>query len=361
MRSGKQGKTRPDGTTPAGNLDMSIRPPHRLYLLASPETSPLVLYGLLDVLSTVGALYSELTSGSPGVPLFDVKITAATSEPFRCHGRVVVEPDAAVDDVDAADIVIVCDMYQPIDRPPHGLYPAETAWLRRMYASDALVASVCSGSLVLAEAGLLDGHEAAGHWCYAPMVREHYPSVRLREDLVLCRSGPDERIVTTGAVTAWQDLALYLINRFGGPDHAIRTAKIYLFAEHADGQLPYAVTTPRLQTRDSAVRQSQIWIAENYASTNPVGQMSEVAGLTRRSFARRFRAATGLTAMDYVHAIRVDEAKQLLETGALGTEEVGHAVGYEDPASFVRMFKRRAGLTPAAYRRKFAGLVGAVD
>jgi transcriptional regulator GlxA family with amidase domain len=338
------------------------RPPRqpRLCVLAAPETSPLVLYGLLDVFGSVGPLYPELTAGEPAEPLFDVRLVAASREPFRCHGNVLVEPHGAVDDIDEAEVVIVCDMYHPVDLSPRGRYAAETAWLRRMHANGSLVASVCSGSLVLAEAGLLDGHEAAGHWCYAHTFREHYPRVRMREDLVLCRSGSDERLVTTGAVTAWQDLALYLINRFAGPEHAIRTAKIYLFAERSDGQLPYAVTTPRPQTRDAAIRESQIWASENYASPNPVTHMVERAGLTRRSFARRFRAATGLAAMDYVHSIRIEEAKQLLETGALGVEDVGHAVGYEDPASFGRLFKRRVGLTPAAYRRKFAGLSGAL-
>jgi transcriptional regulator GlxA family with amidase domain len=326
----------------------------RLCLLAAPVSSPGVLYGLFDVLVSVGVIYQEVTEGRPGVPVFDVSIVAASAERFHCLSRVPVEPDAAFDEIDAAEVVIVCDMSQPIDSPPRGLFAREGAWLRRMHDRGALVASVCSGSLVLAEAGLLDGHEAAGHWCYAPMFQEHYPKVRMREDLVLCRAGEDERIVTAGAVTAWQELALYLVHRFAGHEEAIRTAKVFLFSQHADGQLPYAVTTPRLQTRDAIIRDCQVWITENYAAPNPVGRMAAQVGMLPSSFARRFRAATGLTPMDYVQAIRIEEAKQLLETGALGVDDVGHAVGYENPASFGRLFKRRTGLTPAAYRRKFA-------
>lgn len=268
--------------------------PTRLYLLAAPATSPSVLYGLFDVLGSVGVIYREVTEGTPGQPVFDVRIAAASAEPFHCYGRVPVEPDATFEEIDAAEVVIVCDRSQPIDRPPRDLYARESAWLRRMHDGGALIASVCSGSLVLAEAGLLDGLEAAGHWCYAEMFRTHYPQVRLREDLVLCRAGEDERILTAGAVTAWQDLALHLVHRFAGHEEAIRTAKVFLFSEHADGQLPYAVTTPRLQTRDAAIRDCQIWIAENYAARNPVGRMAARAGLTRRGFARRFRAATYL-------------------------------------------------------------------
>jgi transcriptional regulator GlxA family with amidase domain len=328
----------------------------RLCLLAMSETSPQILYGLLEVFRSVGVMYHELTSGTPGSPKFDVSVVAADREPFRCFANVLVEPDHAVDDVAAADIVIVCDMNQSVLRPPHGFFRREIAWLRQMYSGGAILASVCSGSLVLAEAGLLDGFEAASHWCYVPLFRDHYPKVRLRQDLVLCRSGEDERIVTAGAVTAWQDLALYLIARCCGSRFALQTAKVFLFSERADGQLPYAVTTPRLQKRDAMVRDCQIWIAENYASASPVRCMAARMALSPRGFARRFRAATGLPPLQYVHAIRIEEAKQLLETGSLSVEEVGSAVGYQDPAAFGRLFKRQAGLTPAAYRRKFAAL-----
>ena len=85
--------------------------------------------------------------------------------------------------------------------------------------------------------------------------------------------------------------------------------------------------------------------------------MAERAGLTSRTFALRFRASTGYEPMDYVQSLRIEEAKQLLEIEDLNVEDVGHALGYEDPTSFRRLFKRKAGLTPAAYRRKFAKLV----
>ena len=85
--------------------------------------------------------------------------------------------------------------------------------------------------------------------------------------------------------------------------------------------------------------------------------MIERSGLNPRTFARRFRTATGYQPIDYVQALRVEEAKQILETGEAGIDEIAESVGYEDPASFRRVFKRKAGLTPAAYRKKFAGLV----
>lgn len=329
----------------------------RICLLAAAETSPSVLYGLFDVLSTVGTIYPEMALGKPGQKLFDVKIVAATADPFRCYGNVMVEPAFGVDELKEADVAIVCDIYQPIDAPPHGRYLREVDWLKRMHAKGVIVSSVCTGSLLLAESGLLDGLEAAGHWAYREMFRDHYPKVKMRANAILCFAGEQKRIVTAGGANAWQDLAIYLIAHFCGREQALRTTKIFLLSDRSGGQLPFAVMTPRMQESDAMVADCQGWIAENYACSNPVARMAARAGLRSRTFGRRFRSATGFEPMNYVQAIRVEEAKQLLETSDISVEEIGHAVGYEDPTSFRRLFKREAGLTPAAYRRKFTKLI----
>jgi transcriptional regulator GlxA family with amidase domain len=326
-------------------------------LLAAPETSPSVLYGLYDVLLSVGAVYADMTTGQPDECLLDVKIVAAGSKPFRCFGNVLVEPHASVDDIGKTDVAIVCDTYTPIDTPPRGRYQREIDWLKRMHAGGAILASVCSGSLMLAEAGLLDGFECACHWGYRDLFREHYPNVRFRNASILSFAGKDARIITAAAVTSWQDLAVYLIARLCGAQHAIRTAKVYLLSGHRDGQLPYAVMPRRVQKSDAVIGSCQAWIAQNYVCANPVATMAEHAGLKPRTFARRFRSATGYLPMDYVHALRIEEAKQLIETETAGIDDVGFKVGYEDPTFFRRLFKRQTGITPAAYRRKFAGML----
>jgi transcriptional regulator GlxA family with amidase domain len=330
-------------------------------LLAAAETSPSVLYGLYDVLYSVGAVYPDMTVGAPGPDALEVRIVTADARPFRCIGKVPVEPHCAIAAIDRADVVVVCDMYTPIHQPPRGRYPREVAWLRNLHAGGALICSVCSGSLVLAEAGLLDGREAAAHWAYGDLFRRCYPKVTMRADSVLCLSGEPEGIITAGAVTAWQDLALYLIARLCGHRQAVNTAKVFLLSGHDEGQLPFAAMTRRIDGSDAVIADCQSWIAENYHATSPVQRMAERSGLNPRTFARRFRAATGYQPIDYVQALRIEEAKQMLETGDIGLDDVAGVVGYDDPASFRRLFKRRAGLTPAAYRRKFRriGTIGA--
>jgi transcriptional regulator GlxA family with amidase domain len=132
-----------------------------------------------------------------------------------------------------------------------------------------------------------------------------------------------------------------------------KTAKVFLLSVHADGQCAYAVMTRPVDAKDAAIADCQAWIAENYEVENPVEQMARRSGLNPRTFARRFQAETGYTPMEYVQALRIEEAKQELERDRRSIEEVAALVGYEDDASFRRIFKRRVGLSPAAYRKKF--------
>ncbi|MEO8468071.1 MAG: helix-turn-helix domain-containing protein [Chloroflexota bacterium] len=326
-------------------------------LLAAPETSASVLFGLYDVLLSVGSVFGDMTTGQPGDALLDIRIVAEGTDPFRCVGGVLVEPHADLGDGSGVDVAIVCDMYTPIDVPPRGHHAREVDWLRRVHASGALVASVCTGSLMLAEAGLLDGREASCHWAYRDLFREHYPRVRMTEDSILNLASEADGVVTAGGVTAWQDLALYLIARLCGPKEAVRTAKVFLLAGHEDGQRPFAAMTRPGQTRDAVIAQCQTWIEGNYGVANPVGAMIDRSGLTPRTFGRRFRAATGYLPIEYVHAVRIEEARAILESGSAPTETVGYDVGYEDPSFFRRLFKRTTGMSPAAYRRKMAGIV----
>jgi transcriptional regulator GlxA family with amidase domain len=330
-------------------------------LLAAPEATPAVLYGLYDVLTSVGVAYQDLTTGTPGEELLEVKIVAKTREPFRCTGNVPVEPHAGIDEITHADAIVVCDMYTPIDKAPKGIYETEVEWLKQMYARNTLLTSVCSGSGILAETGLLNGLEVSGHWAYRHMFRENYPDVVWRENAVLSLSGEQNRLITAGGLTSWQDLAMYLITRYCGLKHAINTAKVFLITQHTEGQLPFAAMTQSNQHNDAVVRKCQLWITENYTQLNPVKQMIDRSGLKPRTFARRFRAATGYDPLKYIQYFRIEMAKELLEMQAIGVDEVSFAVGYEDTNSFRKLFKRNTGLTPTTYRKKFSGISGKVQ
>ncbi len=329
----------------------------RVALFAAPESSPAILFGLYDVLGSVGAVYPDMTTGEPGDALLDLRIVAAHAAPFRLFGNVLVEPHESIEDGEPFDVIIVCDLYTPTTTAPRGRFVREAAWLRTMHANGSLIASVCTGSLLVAEAGLLDGRRCAGHWAYGDLYAAEYPAVDFDVSAILVLASEADGVITAGGVTAWQDLALHLIARLCGQEHAVRTAKVHLLAGHQDGQLPFAAMVRRTDPNDAAIARCQTWIEEHYATESPVASMAEQSGLLPRTFGRRFRAATGRRPIEYVHAVRIDEARKILESSSINVDEVGFSVGYDDPTFFRRLFKRTTGLTPAAYRRKFAAIV----
>lgn len=333
--------------------------PIPLGLVAVPETTAYALYGLQEVFASVGVAWAELAGSNDRRPWFDVRIVGPGRAPFAGAGGVPVAPDAAFSDAPEAALAIVPDLALDPRGDPRGRWADACAWLRARHAAGATVCAVCSGALMLAEAGLLDGRPATTHWGFRETLGRHYPAVALRADRMLVPVEPDARIITAGGAAAWEDLALYLIARFCGPEEAVRTAKVFLFGDRNGGQLPFTLLHRPGDHADRAVAAAQVWLAENYAARAPVAGMAAEAGLPARSFSRRFRRATGLSPMAYVQALRIEEAKQLLERSALAVDMVAVEVGYEDPVHFRRVFRRLVGETPGRYRRRFLPLARA--
>lgn len=218
--------------------------------------------------------------------------------------------------------------------------------------------SACSGAVMLAETGLLDGCDATSHWGYQDLFRERYPKVRFRPEPNLVFADPEGRIVTAGGTTSWHDLAIHIISRHCSPGEALRIAKVYLLKWHGEGQLPYATLVRRLPHADSLVRSCEEWLAGDFQASGAIRRVVEKAGIPERTLKRRFKAATGVTLIDYLQNLRIEEAKRLLESGHLPVEEISTSVSYEDASFFRRLFKRRTGLTPSQYRRMFQPVSG---
>lgn len=322
-------------------------PSVRVSVVALPESFLSCLIGIYDTFQVA------TSTVAPGRIPFAVEIVAQTETVQSLTSRFPIVPHRTIDQVDRTDLVVV--PAAAMDSVPWrmGRHPDVLAWLRRMYGSGSVVTSACSGALLLAEAGLLDGQRATSHWNEATRFRVHFPEVRLDLTRELVIAGDDDRLVTAGAAAAWHDLALYLISRYSGPEAAQAVAKFFMLQWHSDGQTPYLTFEADTSHGDAAILRAQAWIDEHVRSPDVVSALPDVAGLTERTFTRRFRQATGHSPTAYVQQKRVDEAKALLERTGMPVEEVCWAVGYDDPASFRRLFKRVTTVTPGAYRRMF--------
>ncbi len=335
--------------------------PISVAVLALPESTAYVLFGLKEVLESVGPAWGLITGMAGEKRHFDVAIVAATTIPFRCAGGALVPADTTLAGNRSFDIVVISDLTISPDEDPRGSWPEVVPWIAERHAEGATIASVCSGSVLLAEAGLLDGLEATTHWAYAPGYARAYPAVNWCPERILCIAGEGERLVTAGGAASWEDLVLWLVARFSGPAEAIKLAKTYVMGDRSEGQLLYAARRRPRRHEDAVIADCQEWLADHYGSPDIVTRLVARSGLAERSFSRRFKEATGYTALDYVQALRIEEAKELLETTGEPTDAVGRAIGYEDPAFFRRLFRRRTGVTPARYRQRFKGVGRAVD
>ena len=333
---------------------MVSRKPIKIDILATVDTSPSTLFGLYDVLSSVGVAWENFVNGKPGDPVFDVRIVAANSRPFECANGVMVAPHAVIDKDEDADVTVVASFVVPSQAPMQTPNARELEWIGQRHERGSTILSACTGAILLAESGMLDNREATTHWAFRDLFRIYYPKVRLRLERDLCATGPDQQIVTCGGATSWQTMALYLIARFSNVEHASNVAKFWRIPMTVEGHAAYSAMTKTVAHDDAIVNDCQSWIGENYTDPNPVTSMVRKSGLSATTFARRFKRATGFKPMEYVHAVRIEEAKTALETSDYTVENIGIEVGYEDPASFRRIFKRKVGLTPGIYRRKFS-------
>lgn len=322
-------------------------------LIAVPEVSAAIVYGLHEVFTCVGTVWETLTGEKTNTRLMTPRIVGRTTAPMRTTFGATLVADHTLDEEHRSDVVIVGDLNFDDGGSPVGQWRDEVAWIGDQYERGAIVCSVCTGSMMLAEAGLLNNREATTHWSARGVFEQCYPQVLLRPERVLVPSGLEHRIVTSGGSTSWTELALYLVARFCGDAEARRIAKIFLFGDRSDGQLPFAAMARPKQHEDAVIAQSQTWIADHYVVANPVAKMAEQSGLTSRTFKRRFRSATGYTPLDYVQTLRIEEAKQMLETTTDAIDDIASLVGYNEPNSFRRLFKRTTGITPHQYRRRF--------
>lgn len=328
-------------------------------ILALPESAGSALYGMLDVLAATGTLWRQLVGEAPGSPLIRPRIVAPVREPFRCGNGIPVSPELAIADGPEAEIIVLPELWLAPDDDMRDRYPQVQDWIRRRFRAGSTIYSACSGSVLLAATGLLDGREATSHWGYQDLFRRSFPEVRFRPEPNLVFADRNGRIVTAGGTTSWHDLAIHIIARHCSPGEALRIARVYLLKWHGEGQLPYASLLRRQSHADSAVRRAEDWLAGNFHAPQAVAGVVAATGVPERSLKRRFKAATGSTLIVYVQNLRMEEAKRQLESGSLPADSIAAAVGYENPAFFRRLFKRMTGLTPGAYRRMFQPLATA--
>jgi transcriptional regulator GlxA family with amidase domain len=316
---------------------------------------------MYDLFMAAGRDWDAYVGNAPGPQLMQTRIVASQADEIAVGNGIRIQPVAMLSEHSGADLICVPDLAIMPGESLSGRFEAEIAWLQQCNAAGSVIGAACTGAILLAEAGLLDGQDATTHWAFCDDMQRSYPAVNVCPGRALVVSGNEQRIVMAGGGTTWLDLAIYLIARMVSVEVAVQVARVNLINWHDIGTQPYARLARSRQTGDSVIGRCQEWIATHYRERAPVGSMVQFSGLAERSFKRRFQQATGLSPLQYVHTLRIEEAKQMLESSDEAVELIAEEIGYEDAGFFSRLFQRNVGLTPAQYRRRFGALSRALN
>ncbi|MGD9795350.1 MAG: GlxA family transcriptional regulator [Acidimicrobiia bacterium] len=285
-----------------------------------------------------------------GVPRYGFSMCTPTPGPLatKDHGC-VLHVEHGLRALSRADTIIVPGFSTGLDPVP----PAAAEGLRRAHARGARIVSFCSGSFVLAKSGLLDGRRAATHWMHAARMAEMFPEIEVDDSVLYVDDGSG--IYTSAGTAAAIDLCLHLMRIDHGAEVANVVARRMVMPPHRDGGQAQYVQPPVPDVPEGdPMAATMAWAVKHLDRDLTVEQLAARAKQSPRTFARRFRSATGTTPLQWLLRQRVLHAQRLLESTDLPVEIVAVHCGFGSAAAMRQHFSRITGTSPAAYRRTFS-------
>jgi transcriptional regulator GlxA family with amidase domain len=286
-------------------------------------------------------------SGKPA--LFQVELVGQTKEVRLLDGVYSIHTDRLTDEVERTDLVIIPALFGNMAAAVEinkGMLP----WILAQRERGAEVASLCVGAFLLASTGLLKGRKCSTHWAFAHEFRQTYPDVELVDGCIIT---DEQGIYSSGGANSYWNLLLYLLEKYTNRDIAILASKYFAIDIDRNSQSAFMLFTGQKDHGDEAVMQAQEFIEANYQEKITVDDLADRVAVGRRSFERRFKAATGNTVVEYLQRVKIEAAKRSFETSRKNIGEVMYDVGYTDTKAFRDVFKKITGLTPVEYRNKY--------
>jgi transcriptional regulator GlxA family with amidase domain len=323
---------------------MMRRRAKRVWFLVVPRTGVLNIAGPWEVLGhandVLGRAAYELTLVGPRGPAIETRhgLVVGKVRPLPRTGARL--PDVA--------IVAGGSPRVPLPDGEARLVP----WLRRHHRRIPTVISICTGAFVLAEAGVLDGRRATTHWLHLGQLRSRFPAVRVVDEGIFVR---DEGVWTSAGLTAGIDLALALVEEDHGHSVAMAVAKrMVLFLRRSGNQAQFSSALQRQETEPPRLRDVSTFILEHVDQALPVERLAAGIGMSPRTLSRWCRQHFDESPAELVRRLRVEEARRLLEETPLPLKDITARTGFGDASTMWRAFTQQLGVTPAAYRQRFA-------
>ncbi|WP_025992890.1 GlxA family transcriptional regulator [Pseudomonas viridiflava] len=284
---------------------------------------------------------------APDEPRYEISYCAQVPGMVRSDQGLGIVVEQGLELMDSSDVIII---------PAWGddLEPASASLIKALQDANAqgkLIVGLCLGSFVLGDAGLLDGKEATTHWIARDVFAKRFPEARFRPDVLYVSA---DNIMTSAGTMAAIDCCLHLIRERHGADAANRTARLLVTPPHRQGGQAQYVENPVPQlASETHLSEVLAWARLNLGNDLSLDALAEKARMSRRTFTRRFKDATGSTVSHWLNAERVSRAQQLLETTDLPIECIAGEAGFGTPLSLRQQFSAHLGTSPSDYRRMF--------
>ncbi|MFI6343927.1 GlxA family transcriptional regulator [Streptomyces sp. NPDC050560] len=315
------------------------RGPHRVVVVVDENSNPFELGCATEIF---GLRRPEL-----GRELYDFVLCSPEPRTLMRDGFFTLTGVRDLDAAGTADTLIVPN--RPDVEVPRR--PAVLDAVRAAHARGARLIGFCSGAFTLAEAGVLDGRRATAHWQWADSFRARFPAVRLEPDVLFVDDGD---ILTAAGSAAALDLGLYVVRRDHGAEVAGAVGRRLVFAAHRDGGQRQFVERPLPEPLDESLAPVLGWARERLGTPLAVADLAVRASVSQATLHRRFRAQLGTTPWAWLTAERLALACRLLERGESRLEVVARHSGLGTAANLRRLMRRETGITPTAYRQRFA-------
>lgn len=282
--------------------------------------------------------------------LFSIQLVGLTKESSIKKGLYTVLPDVLMKDVQHTDLIIIPALQERDMSRALELNRQFVPWLLKQHAQGSELASLCLGSFLLADTGLLNGKKCTTHWAYAGIFKSMFPDIEIMTEKIMVDEGG---IYSSGGALSFTNLILYLIEKYAGRDIAIMTSKIFMIDIDRDSQNPFIMFNGQKGHEDESIKMAQEFIEKNFSEKLTVEDLASRFAIGRRNLERRFKKATSNTVIEYIQRVKIEAAKMSLESSRENVTEVMYKVGYTDTKAFRTTFKKITGLSPIQYRSKY--------
>jgi transcriptional regulator GlxA family with amidase domain len=276
----------------------------------------------------------------------DIATVSKNKEVIATQAGINLIPDLTYDESTSADLIIVPALWRN-PRPIIRKNPELIEWLQRMHQQGSSIIGVSTGCCFLAEAGILDGKPATTHWHYFDQFQRDYPLVELKRQYFITQSG---NLYCSGSVNSLADLMVHLIQRIYDRSVASHVERNFSHEIRRTYESASYFEDKHHNHPDEDIVQAQMWLQGNSQKVISLKSVAERFGMSVRTFNRRFKEATSKTPLQYLQELRIDMAKELLQTSNFTISQIADKVGYQDISHFAGLFKKLLGTTPSDYR-----------